>query len=329
MDFCLCPPDDWVAKQPEKRLRRASKKRNSKKFIVNPLWRPFRGGPAAKEIATDKIRASANSSLAVELAIVNSFYLFLCSGDVIDSNPAAYLHRSKSFSSPDAIHSGEKSFNNDDWNAFVEAAESLAISDHNFERNLFLLMSVYHLYLSPADINRFSAGLAVKSLFKRADGTYGLKVAGHPELQRVSISSDYVHRWVARYRAHVGTHLVPLDRDPTPLISTQSGRPGISSAHANLIFKQVCSQVVEKIKLGGGTVPSGSSFYRATLSWLKETSLVQAAQSTPLIELYPSIRGTTLDTAHARFYAWQSQADSESATYQIQSMKKHGKQTGR
>ncbi|MNJ59751.1 hypothetical protein D3C77_554490 [compost metagenome] len=134
-------------------------------------------------------------------------------------------------------------------------------------------------------------------------------VEGYPELQRVVISSDYVTRWVARYRAHAGTELISQDRDPTPLISTQSGRPGISSQYANLIFKKVCSEVIVKIKLGGGTVLSDSSFCRATLLWLRETSLVQAAQSMPLIELYPSIRDTTYDTAHARFYAWQHDTD--------------------
>lgn len=311
MDFCLCPPDDWVAKQPEKRLRRASKKRNSKDLVVNTLWRPFRGGMAGKEVASGEIRTSGHASLAVELAVINSFYLFLYAEDVIDSNPAASLHRSKYFSARKAVHSGAKSFSTDDWDLFVEEAEKLAVSDQEFERNLFLLMTIYHLFLSPADVDRFGANLAVKSLFERKDGTYGLNVEGYPELQQVIISSDYVTRWVARFRANRGTHMVALDRDPTPLISTQSGRPGISSRHANLLFKQVCSQVIVRIKLGGGTVSSDSPFYRASLSWLRETGLVQAAQAIPLNELYPSIRGTTYDTAHSRFYAWQFQYDSD------------------
>lgn len=66
-----------------------------------------------------------------------------------------------------------------------------------------------------------------------------------------------------------------------------------------------------KIKLGGEVVSDDSSFCRATLSWIRETGLVQAAQSMSLVELYPSIRDTTYDTAHARFYAWQFQSDSD------------------
>lgn len=311
MDFCLCPPDDWVVNQPEKRLRRASNKRNSREFVINALWRPFRSGLADKEVTSGEIRTSGHASLAVELSVINSFYLYLCSEDVIDRNPAASLHRSKYFSARKVVHNGSKSFSIDDWDLFVEEAKCLASNDQEFERNLFLLMTIYHLFLSPADIDRFGADLAIKSLFEREDGTYGLKIEGHPELERVIISSDYVTRWVARFRANRGTDLVSLDRDPTPLISTQSGRPGISSRHANLIFKQVCSQVIVRIKLGGGTVSSDSSFYRASLSWLRETGLVQAAQTMPLNKLYPSIRGTTFDTAHTRFYAWQFQSDSD------------------
>jgi len=309
MDFCLCPPDDWVAKQPEKRLRRASNKRTSKVFVVNAFWRPFRTGPVREEVSGARI--SGYASLAVELAVINSFYLFLYAEDLIDINPAGSLHRSKHYSGREAIHNGAKSFSISDWNLFVEAAESLAINDDEFERKLFLLMSIYHLFLRPADIDRFGANLAINSLFERKDGTYGLRVEGYPELERVCISRDYVTRWVARYRAHVGTDLIPLDRDPTPLISTQSGRPGVSSRHANLLFKQVCSEVMVKIKLGGEVVSDDSSFCRATPSWIRETGLVQAAQSMSLVELYPSIRDTTYDTAHARFYAWQFQSDSD------------------
>lgn len=306
MDFCLLPPAHWVASRPEKRLRQISTHRVNKRFIINTSWRPFRpliGSSSEALKGAQKI--SCADTLTGCLAVVNSFYLYLCFQDIRDTNPAAELHDAKLYSSPSIIHDGSRHFSNAEWDTFVSVAEKMAKADPEFERKLILIMTTHYLYLKPNDVEVLGAELFVNSLFDRGDDTYGIRIAGCPELESINIPSEYVTRWVMRFRTHMGTHAKALSRDRTPLISTKSGRVGISRRHANLIFKMVCDAVVAEIESSGISVAQDSPFRVATLQWLSETRLVQSAQSMTFEELYPSIRGTTTNTFYNRYFAWQ------------------------
>lgn len=306
MDFCLLPPAHWVASRPEKRLRQISTHRVNKKFIINSSWRPFRPPTGlSSEAPKGAQKISCADTLAGCLAVVNSFYLYLCFQEVLNTNPAAALHDAKLYSSPSIIHDGSRHFSNTEWDTFVSAAEKIAKADPEFERKLILIMTIYYLHLKPNDVELIGAELFVNSLFGRDDETYGVRIAGYPNLESINIPSEYVTLWVMRFRTHMGTHSKALNHDRTPLISTKSGRVGISRRHANLIFKMVCDAVVAEIESSGIIVAQDSPFRVATLLWLSETRLVQSAQSMTFEELYPSIRGTTTDTFYNRYFAWQ------------------------
>ncbi|MCE1118593.1 hypothetical protein [Pseudomonas sp. NMI795_08] len=305
MDFCLCPPDHWVAPRPEKRLMRASTQRSCKTLIVNPSWRPFRPGTKNLSMVSGGEKLSASSSLAVVMAVVNQFYLYLCAEDVLDRNPAYEIHRSRQYASMYATHEGHKSFSKAEWDQLVEIMEEMADSDPDFERKLFLIMTIYYLRLQPVEIERLSNLLLMKSLCKESDDTYRLSIPFFPELENMVIPLEFVDRWVARFRVYLGTHMRPLSRDSTPMISTQSGRGGISSRHANLIFKSICKQVVAKLEARGFKVPGDSAFRNASLLWVRETSLMRLAESLSFDDFRPMIRGSTGDAIFARYYAWQ------------------------
>lgn len=302
MDFCLLPPSDWVASRVQKRLIRTSTKRSNKSFRINNCWRPFRGSSRCSPTIG---KLSAGSSLGAQLKIIYLFYKFLCDFGHLNYNPAAPLHNAKIFPATTPIHSGNKCFSEMEWSYLVAVAEDMARSDQEFERKLFLLMSMYYLYLQPVDLDRYSKSLQVKSLFLRPDGNYGLRCAEDPEFAKLIIEPEYINNWLLRFRTFLGTSTVPLERDPTPLVSTQSGRPGISSRHANLTFKAICNAVVNRLELEGVTVPPESPFRIASLLWIRETKLVHSARKQPFWEVYSTLRSTTLDTAYARFFAWQ------------------------
>ncbi|HDS0927170.1 MULTISPECIES: hypothetical protein [Pseudomonas] len=311
MDFCLYPPDDWVAPRPEKRLMRASPKRSSKLLIVNPEWRPFRLSVKEGQMLADTSKISTNSSLAVLMSVVNQFYLFLAAEDVVVSNPAWDMHDSKQYTLASPHHEGKKSFSEAEWRIFVLTAESMADSDPDFERKLFLIMTIYYLSLRPKDIEDFGWLILMESLTEKADGTYGLNVPLIPELKKKIIPSEYVERHVARFRSYLGTYMIPLCSDTTPIISTRSGRGGISGRHANVIFKSVCNKVVTNLELSGVMVPNNSAFRNASLLWLRETSLTRLAEAMPFDDFYQMMRDATMDNVYARFYAWQPKYRSE------------------
>lgn len=311
MDFCLYPPDSWVARRPEKRLMRASTKRSSKLLIVNPEWRPFRPGEKNNQMLADNSKISTPSSLAAAMSVVNQFYLFLTAEDVISVNPAWDMHRSKQYTALHASHEGKKSFSKAEWGIFVLTAESMADSDPEFERKLFLVMTIYYLNLRPKDIEDFGSLIYMNSLVEQVDGTYRLNVPLIHGLTRKIIPSEYVERYVARFRSYLGSYMIPLCSDTTPIISTRSGRGGISGRHANVIFKSVCNKVITNLELSGVVVPNDSAFRNASLLWLRETSLIRLAESMPFDDFYPMMRDSTMDNVYARFYAWQPKYRSE------------------
>lgn len=307
MEFCLLPPIDWVAIRPEHRTKNISRVRHSKVLVLNPLWKPFRTSMNKDhELPSVSGKIASGSSLAMQLSVVNAFYDCLCMEGLLNSNPAASLHRSRIFPSVYPNHQGGRSFSGSEWKEFTKVAEDMADLDSSFERKLLLLMTAYFLYLTPNEIASIGGRLRVKSLFRRDEDSFGLLLENHPALLEVRINEEFVSRWLARYRRFMGTDNVPVERDNTPLISTQSGRAGISRRHANLIFKRVCDEVVVRKEMAGSKVPENSPFRIATLAWVRETSLVLAASSKTLRELYPSIRGTTIGTAYNRFFAWQA-----------------------
>lgn len=305
MDFCLYPPDSWVAPRPEKRLMRGSTKRSCKLLVVNPEWRPFRPSAKKNEMLAETSKISTPPSLAAAMSVVNQFYLFLNAEDVITVNPAWDMHGSKQYTPLHANHEGKKSFSKSEWEIFVLTAESMADSDPEFERKLFLLMTVYYLNLRPKDIQDLGSLILMDSLSEKADGTYRLNVPLMPELGRIIIPSEYVERYVTRFRSYLGTYMTPLCADTTPIISTRSGRAGISDRHANVIFKSVCKQVIASMELSGVAVPDDSAFRVASLLWVRETSLTRLAEFMPFDDFFAMMRDTTMDSVYARFYAWQ------------------------
>ncbi|WP_145254295.1 hypothetical protein [Pseudomonas sp. DE0157] len=304
MDFCLCPPDHWIAQSPEKRLMRASAKRSSRAMVVNPAWRPFRPSLSTSQIEGDQVKITSSSILAGVMTVINQFYLHLAGEDVLDKNPAHELHRSRQYAPLYAVHEGKRCFNASEWREFVAVAEAMAEADPGFERKLFMIITVYYLQLQPSEIELFGKVILMKSLCRKDDGTYRLDVPHFPALKHVMIPSEYVERWVARFRTYLGTHMTPLSLDPTPLISTQSGRGGISSRHANLIFKSICNQVVMNLENLGVEVPDDSPFRNASLLWLRETSLMRLAEFLPFDHFRLMVRGSTSDNVFARYYAW-------------------------
>ncbi|WP_341523990.1 hypothetical protein AABC73_13385 [Pseudomonas sp. G.S.17] len=290
-EFCNDPPTHWVSAYSHQRFTRTNgRKRGSiTAYIINSDWRPFVAASAddcsssGDTAPLADLRVHNKTSLPQLASVCRSFFLFLGGEDLMSINPMQEIDRSGQYVQTPAADGPLGVFSPSEWLYITKAMDDLIAKDSSHERTRFVVMSAFHLLLKPGDFDKYSGTLRMSDFFYDDDDRMYLNLGvGGKGLITVQVPEDYRTIHLARYRRHVGTHLIPLARDSTPLFSTNAGRPGLSRRHVNLLFQMVLAEAAVAMADDGCSEEDIQKIKFGSIKWVRQTSINVGTNHTPL-----------------------------------------------
>ena len=156
LSFNENPPESWVG---DAARRRFYFKSGEWKF--NETWRPIdsRKTKAERKIALElkenfvpEVRGISASNAGQLIKICCSFYRFLICNDIVIGNPAMAARDKMSPIKKVSVGAGRE-LTSEQWGYIIDVAEKMADKDSRYERDLFIIVPIYSMYLRGAELS--------------------------------------------------------------------------------------------------------------------------------------------------------------------------------
>lgn len=164
LEFCLQPRPEWIGPVVKSRFTRVGgrKATETDTYIINDKWRPFNvkidkqirkvAAENCKDLDETAYKMSAGSMGQV-FAVCGSFFQYsIDEGLTADANPIRSVKQKSNFKQRNTVISSGKALTPLQWNYVIEAAEVMAAEDPRHERTLFIVATLFSLYLRISDL---------------------------------------------------------------------------------------------------------------------------------------------------------------------------------
>ncbi|MDF3933134.1 tyrosine-type recombinase/integrase [Pseudomonas citronellolis] len=315
MEFCLNPPADWVGPVVKARFQRLGGRRKleSDGYQVNPAWRPFSSTLAKRErkLAAEAMSAlparpyrMAQGSVAQVFAVCGSFFQHAMDEGLTEVNPFRAVKQKSVYKQRNTLDVASRSLTQLQWNYVIETAELMAGEDPLHERELFILATLFAMYLRVSDLVGRDNWTPTMGDFRRdSTGNWWFHVVGKGnKAARISVRDDYVQTYLVRYRRHLGLPPLPSPREATPLIGTLKGRGGLSDRHVRLLLQGVFDRSLQRMAGEGWSDDEIDQLRSVSLHWLRHTSATFDAPLRDMKDLQADLRHNSLSTTQNTYY---------------------------
>jgi site-specific recombinase XerD len=312
--FCLNPPENWVGPGTKSRFLRIGgrKKAESDSYEPNPDWRPFN---YTLDKATRKLADENNSgmpeiqgyqmsqtTIAQVFTVCGSFYQFCIDEDYTDANPFRAVKQKSRYKQSVVSQVTSRSLTQLQWEFVIETAEQMADQEPEFhERTLFILATLFSMYLRVSDLTGRDNWRPTMGSFKKTGDNWWFHVVGKGnKAAKVSVRDSYLP-YLVRYRTSLGLTDLPYPGEQTPLLSSLDGRAGLSDRRIRELIQQVfdvaCARMIEE-----GLQQDCDALRAASLHWLRHTSATLDAPFRDMKDLQADLRHESLSTTQDSYY---------------------------
>lgn len=306
MDFTMNPPASWIGDAVRQRfLPREGF------FVPNAQWRPF--GTQVKKI--DRKLAAENDtalqkpqykvsqgSIRLVFSICSSMFDFLAQEDVPVGNPfKAIKQKSKYVTRVRSSRKG-KSLTRLEWDYLVDVAEIMANETPKHERTLFIVVSLFAMYLRVSDLVGSHGWTPTMGSFVKDEHGWWYKVVGKGNKEaEITVKPSFLP-FLKRYRESRNLSPLPYPGETTPLLVKQSGKAGLSDRHIRGIVQLVFDRAREQMIADGRTEEESQSLLTASLHWLRHTGATFDAPYREAKHLQMDLRHESLATTQDIYY---------------------------
>ncbi len=315
MEFCLRPPKDWVGPMVKSRFVRIGgrKKLESDSYQVNEAWRPFsvtvpKRNRSLTETGlqdiTNRPYKMAQGSVAQVFAVCGSFFQHAIDEGLTEVNPFRAVKQKSIYKQRNTLDVAGRSLTQLQWGYVIETAEAMADEDEDHERTLFILATLFAMYLRVSDlVGRDNWEPTMGDFRKDTLGNWWFHVVGKGnKAAKISVRDDYIQIYLARYRRHLGLPALPSPHETQPLLSTLKGRAGLSDRHLRLLLQQVFDRALERMVSEGWSDDEVDHLRSASLHWLRHTSATFDAPRRDMKDLQADLRHNSLSTTQNTYY---------------------------
>lgn len=299
------PPENWVGDAARRRFFLSEGE-----YVFNDEWRPIesRKEKSARKTAIElrkkfvpNPQGLSPSNIVQLIAICSSFYRYLIYNNVVVANPA--------MAAKDRIPPAKKSsckigreLSLEQWKYVIEVAVKMADKDSKYERDLFILVTSYSMYLRGAELSGSEYWTPTMGAFVENDGTWWFEVVGrNNEISRVSVRPDFVP-YLMRYRKSRNLSPLPSRGETTPLLTTIDGRPGLTDRQIRQVIQNLFDCAHAQMKRDGFSDGDCMALLSASITWLRNTSASLDAPKRDPVQLRKDLRQKTLATTLDRYY---------------------------
>jgi len=315
MEFCLNPPAEWVGPVVKSRFVRIGgrKKLESDSHVLNPAWRPFSSTLAKRErkLATEAMGPlpsrpyrMSQGSVAQVFAVCGSFFQHAMDEGLTEVNPFRAVKQKSIYKQRNTLNVASRSLTQLQWSYVIETAELMAAEDATHERTLFIVATLFAMYLRISDlIGRDNWTPGMGDFRRDTTGNWWFHVVGKGnKAARISVRDDYVHGYLARYRRHLGLPPLPSPHERTPLIGTLKGRAGLSDRHVRLLLQALFDRALQRMAAEGWSEDEVDQLRSVSLHWLRHTSATFDAPLRDMKDLQADLRHNSLSTTQNTYY---------------------------
>ncbi|SEJ58632.1 Site-specific recombinase XerD [Pseudomonas linyingensis] len=316
MEFCLRPPKDWVGPMVKSRFVRIGgrKKLESDSYVVNETWRPFSmtvpkrnralADPASHEISERPYKMS-QGSVAQVFAVCGSFFQHATDEGLTEVNPFRAVKQKSIYKQRNTLDVSGRSLTQLQWSYVIETAEQMADEEPELhERTLFILATLFAMYLRVSDLVGRDNWEPTMGDFRRdTTGNWWFHVVGKGnKAAKISVRDDYIQTYLIRYRRHLGLPALPSPQETHPLLSTLTGRAGLSDRHLRLLLQAVFDRSLARMVEEGWSNDEVDHLRSASLHWLRHTSATFDAPHRDMKDLQADLRHNSLSTTQNTYY---------------------------
>ncbi len=162
MDFCLNPPTDWVGPVVKSRFLRVGGRKplETDGFMINQAWRPFTFTIAKRErkIAAEsaaplpsRIYRMSQGSVGQVFAVCGSFFQHAIDEGLTEVNPFRAVKQKSIYKQRNTVDVASRSLTQLQWSYVIETAELMAAENALYERTLFIVATLFSMYLRVSD----------------------------------------------------------------------------------------------------------------------------------------------------------------------------------
>jgi hypothetical protein len=303
VEFCLNPAPDWVGPVVKSRFLRVGgrEKQATDTYILNSKWRPFnstrpkRDRSGAAQVTTPlpcPPYLKSQATIAHSIAVCGSFFRYAISEGLTEIDPFIAVKDNPGYKQHQITNVAARALSKVQWLYVIETAEAMASEDAKHERTLFLVATLFALYLKVSDLAGHGPRLSTMGDIRcDAAGNWWFYLqnwGGRNE--RISLRDEYVQDYLARYRRHLQLPPLPLVDEKTPLISTLKGRAGLSDGHIRLLLQEVFDRALARMQQEGWSDHEIDQLRSASLQWLRYTSAIFDAPHREPADLQADLR---------------------------------------
>lgn len=192
----------------------------------------------------------------------------------------------------------------EDKKALKTKLELLETKQKHYERTLFIIATIYSMYLRVSDIVGRDNWQPMMSDFRKDDhGNWWFHVIGKGNKSaKISVKDEYIDVWMDRYRRFLNLSPRPSPDDSSPLLQSLTGRAGLSEGHIRTLVQEVFDFALERMRADGFPDDDIKNLRSASLHWLRHTSATADAKVRDHKDLQADLRHQSLATTVDTYY---------------------------
>lgn len=317
LEFCKNPPACWIG--PVIRNRFVPKQDDAldsdsdSALVPNPKWKPFTQR-VLKQSRTlfeeaDVFQAadyhSSKGSMSNVFKVANGFFEYLVEEELASSNPFRKVTKKGQYSSSQQESNSSRALTPLQWDYVIDTAEAMAAAKpEKHERTLFILLTMFSMYLRISDIVGRSNWQPTMGDFRLdADGNWWFHVVGKGNKSgKIAVRDEYVEKYLKRYRTFIGLSPLPSYQEKTPLLKTLSGRAGLSDRQVRSLLQAVFDNALVRMRDEGREPYEMDNLRVASSHWLRHTSATFDAPFRNAKDLQYDLRHSNLATTQNTYY---------------------------
>lgn len=282
INFCKRPPMTWISTYKPPRFIEHEGKR-----IPNPEWRPFVAtiSKSAYQLGqapqVKKFKLSQGSIKEI-FPILSTFFNCLVQEEYVYRNPVALIKRKTRFYQDQPDLKKIRRLSELQWQYVIESAQILAAQNPKYERTLFIMSTLYSLYLRISELTANSRwSPKMNHFFRDGDGNWWFITVGKGNKKRDIAVSDEMLAALKRWRRYLSLTDLPSLADNTPLLPKEKAPEPISSSNYIRRIVQFCFDFAVSRMRTDGHEEEAVLLQEATVHWLRHTGISDDVKHRP------------------------------------------------
>ncbi|MGP0171129.1 tyrosine-type recombinase/integrase [Pseudomonas sp. NCHU5208] len=290
--FNKTPASEWIGPTTNRRFVL-----DGGAMTFNSAWRPFseqRSGAAG-------VYTVQRTTLELIISTCHAFYEHVADMGHEVRNPFSIKQRSR-LTGQKPQQRSSKSLTQLEWDYLLDVAREMADSDPKYERSLFIVVALFSMYLRIGDLAGSDAWQPTMGSFFKRKNCWWFAACGKGGVQaEISVKPDFLE-YLKRYRESRNLTPLPASGENTPLLTTNSGRPGLSARQIRSLVQEVFDRAIQKMLSEGRTQDECDQLKSATVHWLRHTGATFDAEFRPVKHLQMDLRHASLQTTTDIYY---------------------------